>query len=224
VYADDGLLTADEKITSDVVNAFHQMELNYRAFKYKSLIVAPFFMRNYFVKMINFEINQAKQGKEAWVIIKLNNLVDETIINKLYKASQAGVKIKLVIRGICVLIPGIPGVSNNIEAISIVNRFLEHSRVLSFCHGGDNQYYITSADWMIRNFDNRIEVACPVLDKDIQLELRKMLDIQLSDNMTARVIGPGEANQYKQNGELPVRSQLLIYEFLKQKLGNSQVQ
>ncbi len=224
VYADDGLLTADEKITSDVINAFHQMELNYRAFKYKTLIVAPFFMRNYFIKMINYEINQSKEGKEAWMIIKLNNLVDETIINKLYKASQVGVKIKLIIRGICVLIPGIPGISGNIEAISIVDRFLEHSRVIVFCHGGDHKYYITSADWMIRNFDNRIEVACPILDKEIQLELRKMLDIQLSDNTTARVIGQGEANQYRQNGEPPVRSQLLIYELLKQKLGNSQIQ
>lgn len=222
VYADDGLLTADEKITSDIVNAFHQMELNYRAFKYKTLIVAPFFMRNYFMKMINYEIKMAKEGKEAWMIIKLNNLVDEIIINKLYKASQAGVKIKLIIRGICVLIPGIPKVSNNIEAISIVDRFLEHSRVIIFCHGGDNKYYITSADWMIRNFDNRIEVACPVLDKDIQLELRRMLEIQLSDNTTARVIGPGEANQFRQNGEPPVRSQLMIYELFKQQLDSSQ--
>jgi polyphosphate kinase len=221
VYADDGLLTANEAITSDVINAFHQMELNYRAFKYKTLIVAPFFMRNYFIKVINYEMKRAKEGKEAWIIIKLNNLVDETIINKLYKASQTGVKIKLIIRGICVLIPGIPKISENIKAISIVNRFLEHSRVLVFCHGGDNQYYITSADWMIRNFDNRIEVACPILDKDIQLELRNMLDIQLSDNTTARVIGPGEANQYKQNGEPPVRSQQLIYEFFKQNLDNS---
>jgi polyphosphate kinase len=122
------------------------------------------------------------------------------------------------------LIPGIPGISANIEAISIVDRFLEHSRVIVFCHGGDNKYYITSADWMIRNFDNRIEVACPVIDKEIQLELKRMLDIQLSDNTTARVIGPGEANQYKQNGEPPVRSQLLIYELLKQKLDNAQIQ
>jgi polyphosphate kinase len=221
VYADDGLLTANEMITSDIVNAFHQMELNYRAFKYKTLIVAPFFMRNYFVKMINYEIKQAKEKKEAWLIIKLNNLVDETIINKLYKASQAGVKIKLIIRGICVLIPGIPGISANIEAISIVDRFLEHSRVLVFCHGGDHKYYITSADWMIRNFDNRIEVACPIMDREIQLELKRMLDIQLSDNTTARVIGPGEANQYIQNGEPPVRSQQVIYELFKKDIDNT---
>ena len=218
VYADDGLLTANEQITADIVNAFHQMELNYRAFKYKSLIVAPFFMRNFFIKMISFEIKQAKEGKEAWMIIKLNNLVDEAIINKLYKASQAGVKIKLIVRGICVLIPGIPGVSDNIEAISIIDRFLEHSRVLVFCHGGDHKYYLTSADWMIRNFDNRIEVACPVLDKDIQLELRRMLEIQLADNCTARVIGPGEANQFRQNGEPSVRSQMVIYDMFRKNL------
>jgi polyphosphate kinase len=218
VYADDGLLTANEKITADVYNAFQQMELNYRPFKYKTLIVAPFVMRNFFIKMLNNEIRNAKAGKEAWVIVKLNNLVDEAVVKKLYKASQAGVKIKLIIRGICVLIPGIPGLSENIEAISIVGRFLEHSRVLVFCNSGKPQYYITSADWMIRNFDNRIEVACPVFDKGIQTELKKMLDIQLSDNTKARIIGPNAPNLYKKSGSPKVWSQMEIYEFFKKRL------
>jgi polyphosphate kinase len=159
-------------------------------------------------------------GKKAWVIIKLNNLVDETIIKKLYKASQAGVKIKLIIRGICVLIPGQPGLSDNIEAISIVDRFLEHSRIMVFANGGDPQYFITSADWMVRNFDNRIEVACPIYSKEIQHELMDMLKIQLNDNVKARIIGPGEANQYKKTGRDDVRSQIEIYNYFKKKLIN----
>ena len=218
VYADDSLLTANEKITEDVANAFDQMEANYRPMKYKALVVAPFLMRNHFIKMINNEMKNAKKGKEAWAIIKLNNLVDETIVRKLYKASQAGVKIKLIIRGICVLVPGVKGLSDNIEAIAIVDRFLEHSRVIVFCNGGNNQYYITSADWMIRNFDNRIEVACPVYDKTIQKELMKMLKIQLSDNVKARLIAKNLVNPYKMNDEPAIRSQLEIYSYFEKML------
>jgi polyphosphate kinase len=220
VYADDSLLTSNEKITADVANAFHQMEANYRPMKYKTLVVAPFLMRNHFLHLLNNEIRNAGMGKKAWAIIKLNNLVDDTIIKKLYKASQAGVKIKLIIRGICVLIPGQPGLSENIEAIAIVDRFLEHSRVMVFANGGDPQYYITSADWMVRNFDNRIEVACPIYSKEIQHELMDMLKIQLSDNVKARIIGPGEANTYKKTNGSAVQSQLEIYDYFKKKLVN----
>ncbi len=217
VYADDSLLTANPEITADVENAFHQMEANYKPLKYKTLVVAPFHMRNYFLNLISNEIQNAKKGKEAWIIIKLNNLVDEKIVNKLYAASKAGVKIRMLIRGTCVLIPGIPGVSENIEAVSIVDRYLEHSRVLVFCHGGANKYFITSADWMIRNFDNRIEIACPIVDKKIQEELMTMLEIQLSDNTKARIIAAGKSNVYKQTDGKPVRSQYMIYDYLKKK-------
>jgi polyphosphate kinase len=214
VYADDSLLTANQTICADVVNAFHLMEATYRPFKFKTIVMAPFFMRNFFLNMLNREIRHAETGKEAWAVIKLNNLVDEAMVKKLYKASQAGVRIKLIIRGICTLMPGVAGLSENIEAISIVDRFLEHSRVLVFCNGGDNKYYITSADWMIRNFDNRIEVACPIEDKSIQKELWEMLQIQLSDNVKARIIGPGKPNQYKTNEGPAIRSQSEIYNFL----------
>lgn len=216
VYADDSLLTANEAITTDVVSAFHQMEANYRPMKYKALALAPFHMRNFFMHLISNEIKNAKSGKEAWMILKMNNLVDEIIIKKLYKASQAGVKITLIVRGICVLIPGIKGISENITAISIVDRYLEHSRVFIFCNGGTNKYYISSADWMVRNFDNRVEVACPVYDEGIREELRKMIDIQLADNVKARKIGPGEPNRYKESNEPPVRSQVAIYQYLKE--------
>lgn len=220
VYSDESLLTCHEKITADVANAFHQMEANYRPMRYKTLVVAPFLMRNHFLHLLSNEIRNASHGKKAWAIIKLNNLVDETIIKKLYKASQAGVKITLIIRGICVLIPGLPGLSDNIEAISIVDRFLEHSRLMVFANGGDPQYYITSADWMVRNFDNRIEVACPIYSKEIQHELMDILKIQLNDNVKARIIGPGEANAYRTMNGTPVRSQIEIYNYFKRKLTN----
>jgi polyphosphate kinase len=221
VYADESLLTSNEKITADVTNAFHQMEANYRPLKYKSLVVAPFYMRNHFLHLLTNEIHNAAAGKEAWVIVKLNNLVDEAIIKKLYKASQAGVHIKLIIRGICVLVPGQPGLSENIEAISIVDRFLEHSRVLIFANNGHPLYFITSADWMVRNFDNRIEVACPIYNKDIQQEILDMINIQLKDNVKARILGPGEANKYKKTGRIQIRSQIETYNYFKKKLSGN---
>lgn len=215
VYADDSLLTSDPDICADVVNAFNLMEASFKPYKFKTLIMAPFSMRKHFLKMLTREMRNAEKGKEAWVIIKLNSLVDETIVRKIYKASQAGVKVQLIIRGICTLIPGIPGMSENIEAITIVDRFLEHTRVIVFCNGGNPQYYITSGDWMIRNFDNRIEVACPIKDKEIQQELWKMLQIQLADNVKARIIGPDLPNLYKKTNGRPVRSQAEIYKYLK---------
>ena len=218
VYSDVSLLTADQDICADVVSAFHLVEENYRPYKFKKLIVSPFNMRNFFLKMLTHEITNAIEGKEAWAIIKLNSLVDETIVKKLYKASQAGVKIKLIIRGICTLVPGIPGISDNIEAISIVDRFLEHARVIVFCNGGDNKYFITSADWMVRNFDNRIEVACPIEDPNLQQMLKGMLEIQLADNVKARIISQDRMNEYLKIQGPAVRSQNEIYEFLKKQL------
>jgi len=214
IYADDSLLTADPRICQDVANAFHQMESAYKSFRYKSLILSPFNMRNHFIRLLNQEIKNAKAGKDAWAIIKLNNLVDKIIVKKLYKTSQAGVKINLIIRGICVPIPGIAGLSENIEGISIVDRFLEHSRVIVFCNDNNPLYYITSADWMIRNFDNRIEVACPVYDEAIKKDLWKMLQIQLSDNTKARILGEGKPNAYRKTRGPKVRSQEAIYQYL----------
>ncbi len=216
IYADDSLLTADPRICQDVTNAFHQMESAYKPFRYKSLILSPFNMRNHFIRLLNQEIKNAKAGKDAWAIIKLNNLVDETIVKKLYKTSQAGVKIKLIIRGICVPIPGIKGLSENIEGISIIDRFLEHSRVIVFCNDNNPLYYITSADWMIRNFDNRIEVACPIYDEAIKKDLWEMLQIQLSDNTKARILGEGKPNAYSRTRGPKVRSQEAIYQYLKE--------
>ena len=216
VYADDSLLTSNPQITAEVNSVFHLFESKYNPPKFNSLVVAPFHMRNFFLRLINNEINQAKAGKEAWCILKLNNLVDDKIIKKLYQAGQVGVKVRVICRGTCTMIPGIKGFSENIEVISIVDKFLEHSRVLIFNNGGDEKYYISSADWMVRNLDNRIEVACPVMDKGIQQELKTMLLIQLKDNTKARIVNHEEPNFYKDREKLPhIRSQVEIYSFLK---------
>jgi polyphosphate kinase len=219
VYADSSLFTADKQIVADVNSIFHLFESKYNLPRFKQLIVAPFSMRSFLLKMLAAEIKNAKARKDAWVILKLNNLVDQKIVKKLCEASQAGVKIKLIMRGICVLVPGIKGQSENIEAISIVDKFLEHSRVMVFCNGGSEKYFITSADWMIRNFDHRIEVACPINDREIQKELLTMLQIQLKDNTKARLISDKQPNQYRtEGGSLKIRSQEETYRYFKNKL------
>ena len=216
VYADDSLLTADQSITTDVNAVFQLFESKYNPPKFKSLIVAPFHMRNFFTRMINNEIKNANSGKEAWCIIKLNNLVDDKIVKKLYQAGKAGVKVRIICRGTCTLTPGVKGLSENIEVISIVDKFLEHSRVFVFRNDGDEKYYISSADWMVRNLDNRIEVACPVNDPKLQQELKTMLLIQLKDNTKARWVNHPIPNQYKDKDKIPkIRSQEEIYAYLK---------
>lgn len=219
IYADDTLLTSRKEIVSDVNKVFHLFDSKYQAPNFKSLVVAPFDMRNFFIRMLSNEIRNAKAGREAWAFIKLNSLSDEQIVKKLYKASQAGVKIRLIVRGICVLVPGIPGQSENIEVISIVDKFLEHSRVIIFCNGGDERYYTSSADWMMRNFDNRIEVACPILDPDLRKELRDMLEIQWRDNQKSRLVNSLPVNSYRKNtSEEAVRAQVAIYKYFSKKV------
>lgn len=217
IYADSTLFTAKREIVSEVNTVFHLFDSKYNIPRFKHLVVAPFAMRNFFIKMINNEIGNAKKGKEAWMILKLNSLADEKIVKKLYEAGAAGVSIKLIVRGICILVPGIPGVSHNIEAISIVDRYLEHSRIFIFCDGGNNKYFISSADWMVRNFDNRIETACPIYDKAIRQELLRMLQIQWSDNSKARFLGEKNTNEYRERetGEQKIQSQSEIYNYFK---------
>ncbi len=219
VYADDTLLTSRKEIVNDVNKVFHLFDSKYQAPNFRCLVVAPFAMRNFFIRMLNNEIRNVQAGREAWVLIKLNSLSDEKIVRKLYKASQAGVKIRLIIRGICVLVPGVPGMSENIEAISIVDKYLEHSRVFVFCNGGDEQYYISSADWMMRNFDNRIEVACPVYEPELRKELRDMLEIQWRDNQKARLVNTEPVNHYRKSVSAEkVRAQVEIYRYFNEKL------
>lgn len=218
IYSDHTLLTADKRITDEVDKMFGFYSDNFKTGIYKHLIVSPFFMRKKIIFLIQKEINNAKLGKEAYMILKLNSLVDMEVIKKLYEASRAGVKIKLIIRGICSLVTGIKGQSENIEAISIIDKYLEHSRVFIFCNGGDEKYFISSADWMIRNLDHRSEVIIPIYNKKIQKEIRKIIEIQLSDNTKARMLNRKQDNQYKTNGaKIKVRSQESIYTYLKQK-------
>jgi polyphosphate kinase len=216
IYADHTLLTADKRITTEVNNVFKFLKNNYKTFAYRHLLVSPFYMRKRIDKLIKNEIDNAVAGKEAYMYIKLNSLVDRATINRLYEASQAGVKIKMIVRGICSLVPGVPGISENIEIISIVDKYLEHSRIFIFCNGGEEKYYISSADWMIRNLDNRVEVATPIYDKNIQSELKNYMEIQFKDGVKARRINEKQNNPYRRLKLNPkYRAQEDIYEFLK---------
>ena len=220
VYADDSLFTANQEIAREVNMLFHLFEAPYTPPNFKHFMVAPYFIRDQLLKLLNKEIRAAKKNKEAWVIIKLNNLVDKKIVHKLVSASCAGVKIQIICRGTCVLVPGIPGYSENIEIVGVIDRYLEHSRAFVFANEGNPLYYITSADWMVRNFDHRFEVACPVHDPEIQKELMFILQLQLKDNVKARYINSDPVNLYKkcEKGETCIRSQFYLYEHLKKQL------
>lgn len=219
LYCDYSLLTSDKKITEEVERLFEFYNDNYKAGTYKHLIVSPFFSRKRYVHLINKEIEQAKHGKEASIFLKMNSITDEEMIRKLYEASQAGVKIRMIVRGICSLVPGIKGVSDNIEVISIIDRFLEHARVFVFNNGGETKVYLSSADWMTRNIDHRSEVGVPIFDEAIQKQLIDMLEIQWSDQLKARIINGVQDNSYRIiKGKNKIRSQEEIYRYLQQQL------
>ena len=222
VYSDNSLLTADQDIASEVDKVFQLFETRYFHPDFKTLIVSPFYTRNFFIDALDNEIRNAREGKDAWAIIKINSIVDKKMVKKLYEASQAGVKLKMIVRGICVLMPGIKGQSENIEVISIIDRFLEHSRIFVFCNKGDNKYYIGSADWMPRNLDHRVEVITPVFDPEIKQELWDILQIQLRDNCKARISTGNSINEYrKTTEEKRVRSQFDTYFYFKEKAKGS---
>lgn len=215
VYTDHSLLTADPRITEEVEKVFGFYEDNFKSGNYKHLLVSPFFMRKRLIQLIDQEIKNAKAKKPAYIILKLNNLVDAIMIKKLYEASASGVKIKLIVRGICSLVAGVKGISDNIEAISIVDKFLEHSRVFVFCNAGEEKYFISSADWMTRNLDHRSEVAVPVYDKNIQLQLKKIIHTLWSDNTKARVLGSTQNNEYKKSKGKKIRAQEELFTLFK---------
>lgn len=217
IYCDHSLLTADKRITKEVKRVFEFYYNNYKTGNYRHLLIAPFYMRKRLNHLIDNEIENAKIGKNASIFLKLNSLTDEQLITKLYEASQAGVKIKIIIRGVCSLIPQLKNVSTNIEAISIVDKYLEHARVFIFYNNGNEKYFISSADWMPRNLDFRSEVAVPVYDKTIQNELRNIMDIQWQDNVKARIINATQDNQYVseyRNQKVKTRAQDAIYDYL----------
>ncbi|MBA3899324.1 MAG: polyphosphate kinase 1 [Bacteroidetes bacterium] len=221
IYSDHSLLTADKRLTAELQKIFTFFSNNFKTGTYKHLLVSPFFMRKRFMKLINHEIKNAKEGKSASIQLKMNNLSDPEFISKLYEASKAGVKIKMVVRGVCSLIPGIKGLSENIEAISIVDRFLEHSRIFIFGNGGNELYFLSSADWMVRNLDYRVEIACPIYDKDIQKELKTFMDMQFKGNVKARIIDGTRNNKYRKiEADKPFRAQYELYGYFKNKLKN----
>jgi polyphosphate kinase len=218
IYSDTFLFTTDPRITQEIRKVFRFIENPIKPITYKHLIVSPVYARRKLKVLINREIRNAREGKKAYIIIKLNSLVDKEMIAQLYKASRAGVKITMLIRGICSLIPGIPGMSENIQAFSIVGRFLEHSRILIFCNNNNELYYISSADWMIRNLDYRIEVTCPVYDPKLKQELRQIIDLQLSDNVKSRIIDDTQENHYKKlKSKRKIDSQIEQYHLISRK-------
>ncbi|GGA96997.1 MULTISPECIES: polyphosphate kinase 1 [Mucilaginibacter] len=218
IYADHTLFTANKRITDDLVNVFKAINKGLLPKGLKSLIVSPIDSRPAIYRLIDNEIKNAKAGKQAYMILKMNSLADEEMISKLYQASNAGVKIKMIIRGMCCLIAGVKGYSENIEVISIVDKYLEHARVHIYCNGGKELIYLTSADFMTRNIDNRVEVGFPIYDEKLQQEIRDIIDIQLEDNTKAREINSQNTNKYhKTNSPESHRAQIEIYNYLKNK-------
>jgi len=223
IYSDFGLFTADQRLCGEVSAVFTYLE-NIKPPKdeFKHLLVGKFNLRPGLYALIDHEIAEAKQGRPASMILKLNSLEDRGIISKLYEASAAGVKIKLIIRGICCLVPGVPGLSEHIEIVSIVDRFLEHARVFVFHNGGQERIFLSSADWMERNLSFRIETTFPVYDPDLKAEIMALLDLQLNDNVKARILDAKNLNEYRRTGtDIPVRAQIETYFYFKRKLEES---
>ena len=219
IYTDVTLFTANPYILKDTIKVFEFFEVNYKVHRYKHLFVSPHYTRTKFYKLIDREIMNALSGKESCIKLKMNSLTDYKMIDKLYDASNAGVKIQLVIRGICCLIPGVKGLSENIEAISIVDNYLEHSRIYIFCNDNNPEVYISSADFMTRNLDARVEVTCPIYDQRIKEELIEVFDIGWKANVKARYHSEDLRNKYRKNGEeKPFRAQVELYNYYRNKL------
>ena len=219
IYTDYTLFTSHQKILKDVSKVFNFLSVNYKIKKYKHLIVSPHYTFSALIRLIEQEIAHKAQGKKARIRLKLNNITNYKIISKLYEASRAGVQIDMIVRGVCCLIPGVKGMSENIRVISVVDKFLEHPRVYIFDNDGDPQMYISSADWMTRNIDNRVEVACPILDKDLQQELLDTFMISWKDNVKARLVNTKNQNAFVTNQQEAIRSQWATYAYFKEKLG-----
>ncbi len=216
LYTDYGFFTANPDITNEVEKVFEFLEGNVSEFEFKHLLVAHYGMRQGFQALVENEIAFAQKGLPAAITIKLNSLEDERMIKKLYEASNAGVKVNMIVRGICCLIPGIKMVSENINGISIIDRFLEHDRVYIFNNGGNEKIYLSSADWMKRNLSRRIEVAFPVYDNDLKNIIKHIVNIKLNDNVKARSIDEKQTNAYRKTESTSEhRSQYEIYEYMK---------
>ena len=215
VYCDHALFTKDKQMGKDAKNVFKFLLTKKDQLSFEKLLVAPFNLRSTFTQLIDNEIKTAGEGKKAEIIIKLNSLEDRKIIKKLYEASQAGVRIKIIVRGICCLIPGKKGLSENISVLSIVDRFLEHARIYVFYNNGNKLIYVASADWMRRNLNRRIEVAFPILDNNLKRNLLKVIELQWNDNIKSRKIDVAQKDKYKMSRrKMKIRSQYEIYNYI----------
>jgi len=218
IYGDLSLITANEEIGNEVSKVFEMLETNDRNRRFKTLLVSPINTRSRIIEMIRNEVKITKEGGKGKIWLKLNSLTDQELIHQLYKASNAGVKIELLVRGICCLVPGIAKQSENIKVYSIVDRFLEHARIMKFSNNTNPLYFISSADWMERNLDERIEVGCPIFDTVLQKEIDTILDYQLKGNAKTRIIDKSQKNEYRKNQETLFHTQIELYEYYKKKL------
>jgi len=219
IYTDVTLFTSHQQILKDISKIFEFFDINYRIHRYKHLIVSPHYTRMRFYKLIDREIMHARAGRKTHIKLKMNSLSDFAMIDKLYEASNAGVKIQLEVRGICSLVPGIKGMSANIEAISIVDNYLEHARIYIFGNAGQTEVFISSADFMTRNLDGRVEVTCPIYDQDIKNELIDNFDLGWKGNVKARYHSYKLDNKYREpNGEPIFRAQLETYKYYQNKV------
>ncbi|MDA9323637.1 polyphosphate kinase 1 [Flavobacteriaceae bacterium] len=218
IYTDLTLFTSNGKILDEVSNVFNFFNANYKRYIFKNLFVSPINTESKIKKLIINEINNAKRGKNAWIKIKINNITSYSLIRSLYDASRAGVKIEMIVRGICCLIPGKKNMSDNIEVISIVDRFLEHTRFMIFNNDGNNKTFISSADWMTRNLDNRVEVTCPVLQDDLKNEILDIFNIYWSDNIKARMVNINFDDKSRVSNKNEYRSQKNIYNYYLNKI------
>ena len=215
IYTDYTLFTSNPEVLKEVNKVFNFLQVHYKLKKYKHLIVSPHYTHAALVKMINKEIENKKAGLPCGIKLKLNAITNFSMINKLYEASQAGVSIQMVVRGICCLIPGVKDMSENIEVISIVDRYLEHPRLYIFENGGKQKVYISSADFMTRNIENRVEVAAPIYDVSLKKQIIDVFDIIWMDNVKSRIINKKPQNKFRKTSDKPVRSQWAIYDYYK---------
>jgi len=217
IYTDFTIFTSNQTLLDEISNVFEFFSFNYKKFKYEKLIISPYNTKKFFKSLIKNEIKNAKRGKDAFIKIKLNNITNYEMVEELYKAAEEGVKIYLIVRGICCLIPNQKNTHNNIELISIVDKFLEHTRMFIFCNNGKNKTYISSADWMTRNLDNRVEVTIPIEDEKISNQLNDIFSIYWNDNQKSRYVNSENNNEYRKNELGIIRSQSQVYNYHNEK-------
>ena len=213
IYSDLGLFTCRETFGEDLTELFNLLTGYTRPIRFHHLIVAPTGLREALVAKIRREAEHARAGRPARLVAKVNSLVDRALIEELCAASRPGVDIDLIVRGICCFRPGLPGLTERVRVVSIVDRFLEHARIYYFLNGGDEEYLLASADWMPRNLDHRVEIAFPVLAPALRERIKEILDAQLADNVKARLLLPdGRSTRVTPDGRPPLRSQERLYE------------